>query len=59
MTRQINIKNMPAGEHPLSEEDRITAEAWADADAAASLLGELKSADLEERKSKLIVTKRT
>ena len=58
MTRPISLKNMPA-EHPLSEQHRITAEAWADADAAASLLEELKSADLEERKSKLIVTKRT
>jgi hypothetical protein len=40
MTRPINIKNMPATEHPRSEQYRITAEAWADADATASLLEE-------------------
>jgi hypothetical protein len=41
-------------EQPLSEQYRITAKAWAEADAAASLLEELKTADLEQRKTKLI-----
>lgn len=45
---------MPERERPLSEEFRIVAREYADADAAASLLEELKSTTLEKRKSIII-----
>jgi hypothetical protein len=54
MTRPINLKSVPIGEQPLSEQYRHTAKLWCDADAAASLLEETKGAELEERKIKLI-----
>ena len=54
MTRQISLKNVPVSEQPLSEQYRYVAKLWAEADAAASLFEELKTADLEQRKTKLI-----
>jgi hypothetical protein len=45
---------MPASEQPLSEQYRMTAKAWADADAAASLFEETKGAEPEQRKLKHI-----
>ena len=43
------IGTMPEREQPLSEQYRIVAKAWVDADAAASLLEETKSATLAQR----------
>jgi hypothetical protein len=48
-------KPLPEAEQPISEQFRVVAKEWADADAAASLLEELKTADLEERKSKMAI----
>jgi hypothetical protein len=48
------VKEMPRHEQPLSEQYRIAAKCWCDADAAATVLEELKSATLEQKKSDLI-----
>jgi hypothetical protein len=40
----MNIKNVP-----VSEQHRYVAQLWAEANAATSLLEELKRADLEQR----------
>lgn len=49
-----HIGEVPEKDRPLSEEFRLTAREYADADAAASLLEELKSTTLEKRKSIII-----
>jgi hypothetical protein len=49
-----NISEMPRYERPLSEQYRLAAESWVDANMAASLLEELKSATLESIKSEFI-----
>ena len=49
-----SITEMPARERPLSEEYRIVARKWVDADGAASLREELKTTTLEQMKSDLI-----
>ena len=38
------IREMPVSERPISEEFRVVAKQWVDADAAASLLEDTKSA---------------
>ncbi len=48
------VANLPAREQPISEQFRIVARQWVDADAAASLLEELKTTTLEKMKSDLI-----
>jgi len=54
MARPINQKTIPEREQPISERFRLAGEAWADADGAASLLEELKTTVLEQRKTKVI-----
>jgi hypothetical protein len=46
---------MKPEERPLSERYRLLGEQWADADGAANLLEELKTATLEQRKTKVIM----
>lgn len=48
------ITEMPRHERPLSEQFRIVAKEYADAESAASLLEELKTTTLEQRKTMLI-----
>lgn len=48
------IQNMPRRERPISEEFRIVAKAWCDADAAASIMEEMKTTTLETMKSAII-----
>jgi hypothetical protein len=43
MNRPLRQKEMPEEERPLSEQFRLVALAWCDADAAASLREELKT----------------
>lgn len=43
------IRDMPVHERPISEEFRLVAKTWVDAEAAASLLEETKSAVLAEK----------
>ena len=47
------ITEMPARERPISEKFRLVAKAWVDAEAAASLLEETKSAVMAEKMSAL------
>jgi hypothetical protein len=42
------VRDMPEQERPISEEYRLVAKAWVDADAAASLLEETKTALLSK-----------
>lgn len=42
-------QDMPEHERPISEEFRLVAKAWVDAESAASLLEETKSATLAEK----------
>lgn len=51
------MREVPESERPISEQFRIVALQYADADAAASLLEELKSVNLEKFKSSLIAEK--
>ena len=46
--------DMPKSERPISEEFRIVAKAWVDADAGARLLEELKTTHLEQQKQNLV-----
>lgn len=48
------VKEMPPKEQPISEQFRIVAKQWVDADAAASLMEELKTTTLEKMKNDLI-----
>jgi hypothetical protein len=48
------MHTVPAKEQPISEQFRIVAKQWCDADAAASLMEELKTTTLEKMKSDLI-----
>lgn len=50
----ITMPEIPARDRPISEEFRIVAKQWVDADAAASLLSELKTTTLEQMKMNLI-----
>lgn len=49
----MTISEMPAHDRPLSEEFRLVAKAWVDAEAAASLLEDTKSAVLAKKMSEL------
>lgn len=51
---QNGVQELPKLERPLSEIYRLTGEEWADADAAAELFSELKTATLSKLKTKLI-----
>lgn len=48
------IKDVPASERPLSEQFRIVARKYCDADAAATLMEQLKSTTLEGLKAKIM-----
>ena len=48
------VARLPERERPLSEQFRIVAKQFADADAAATLLEELKTTTLEKLKTKLM-----
>lgn len=54
MNRPLRMKDMPLREQPLSEQFRVVAEQWANADGAASLLEELKSTRLSQLKTALM-----
>jgi hypothetical protein len=54
MNQQAPITEMPRHERPISEEFRIVAKKWVDADAAARLREELKTTTLEQMKQDLI-----
>lgn len=49
-----SVSNLPKHEQPISEQFRIVARQWVDADAAAAILEELKTTTLENMKSKII-----
>jgi hypothetical protein len=49
-----SVRPLPESERPLSEQFRLVAVEYADAEAAASLLEELKTTTLEAMKTKLI-----
>jgi len=51
---QRAMSAIPKHEQPISEQFRIVAKQWVDADSAASLLEELKTTTLERMKSDLI-----
>ena len=51
----MSVRELPAKDRPLSEQFRLVAVAYADAEAAASLLEELKTTTLEKLKSKTII----
>lgn len=48
-----SVSEMPERDRPLSEQFRVVAKAWADADAAANLLEETKTATLSQKMLKL------
>lgn len=48
------IKAIPEKDRPLSEEYRLAAKEWVDLDSAASLLEELRTTVLEQKKSNYI-----
>ena len=49
-----SISSLPARDQPLSEQYRVIAKKWADADSAAHIMEEMKTTTLEQRKCKLI-----
>ena len=53
-TSQRAISELPEREQPISEQFRIVAKQWVDADAAASLMEELKTTTLEKMKQRII-----
>jgi hypothetical protein len=48
------MSEIPTQDRPLSEQFRLAAKAWVEADAAANLLEELKTTTLEQKKQSLI-----
>lgn len=56
MNQPIPITDMPRHERPISEEFRIVAKKWIEADAAARLREELKTTTMEQMKQDLIET---
>lgn len=55
MTRTAQIQEVPESERNITEEFRLVALEYVDADASANLLEELKTATLAQMKSSLIV----
>lgn len=49
----MSVTELPHHERPISEEFRLVAKAWVDAEAAASLLEETKSAVLAQKMAAL------
>lgn len=54
MNVHAKISELPQQERPISEEYRIVAKRWVDADAAARLREEMKTTTLEQLKQELI-----
>lgn len=50
----MTISDMPENERPISEQFRVTAKHWIDADHHARMLEEMKTPELERRKGALI-----
>lgn len=50
------ISNLPEREQPISEQFRIVAKQWVDADSAASIMEELKTTTLEKMKQYIVDT---
>jgi len=51
---KAGVSDLSAEEQPISEQYRLHAEVWTDAEAAADLLEQLKSVVLEQKKCALI-----
>jgi len=49
-----SVTDLPLEEQPISEQYRVAADEWADAENAAHLLEELKTTTLEQKKCELI-----
>lgn len=56
MTATASISALPQQDRPISEEYRLVAKRWIDADAAARLREEMKTTSLEQMKQNLIET---
>lgn len=54
--RATGVSEMPQHDRPISEQYRLVAKAWVDADAKARLLEEMKTTRLEQQKQQLIET---
>ena len=54
MNAHAKVSELPQQDRPISEEYRITAKRWIDADAAARIREELKTTSLEKMKQDLI-----
>ena len=54
MNAHAKISELPQQERPISEEYRIVAKRWVDADAAARLREEMKTTTLEQLKQELV-----
>jgi hypothetical protein len=54
MNAHSKISELPQQERPISEEYRLVAKRWIDADAAARLREEMKTTSLEQMKQNLI-----
>lgn len=54
---QVKRDEIPEEDRPLSEQFRIVALAWCDANSAASLQEELKTTTLEKWKNELVMSK--
>jgi hypothetical protein len=52
--RELRLEEIPEQERPISEQSEIVAKQWAETDAAASLLEETRSANVEQRKGDII-----
>jgi hypothetical protein len=53
--RTFGIRELPEREKPVSEQFRLKSDEWADAENAAHILEEMKTATLETMKSKEII----
>ena len=55
MNAHAKVSELPQQDRPISEEYRLVAKRWIDADAAARLREELKTTTLEQQKQDLIL----
>jgi hypothetical protein len=55
MNAHAKVSELPQQDRPISEEYRLVAKRWVDADAAARLREELKTTTLEQQKQDLIL----
>lgn len=54
MNRPIRQREIPEADRPISELYRLIGDQWADADGAANLLEEMKTTQLEQRKTRVV-----